>query len=70
MSFISPYAVGSGIPEIKSILSGIDLSRVLGLRTLVAKLIGMIGAVGAGLVVGRTGESIVSKIVNGLWIIC
>lgn len=55
VSFISPYAVGSGIPEIKSILSGIDLSRVLGLRTLLAKLIGMVGAVGAGLVVGRTG---------------
>lgn len=55
VSFISPYAVGSGIPEIKSILSGIDLSRVLGMRTLLAKIVGILCATGAGLVVGRTG---------------
>ncbi|EFA80346.1 chloride channel protein [Heterostelium album PN500] len=55
ISFISPYAVGSGIPEMKSILSGINLSRVLGWKTLLSKLIGMIAATAAGLTIGRTG---------------
>ncbi|EGG24402.1 chloride channel protein [Cavenderia fasciculata] len=55
ISFISPYAVGSGIPEIKSILSGINLSRVLGVKTLVSKLLGMVCATAAGLTIGRTG---------------
>ncbi|GAM20131.1 hypothetical protein SAMD00019534_033060, partial [Acytostelium subglobosum LB1] len=55
ISFISPYAVGSGIPEMKSILSGINLSRVLGFKTLVSKLIGMVAATAAGLTIGRTG---------------
>ncbi|KYQ89686.1 chloride channel protein [Tieghemostelium lacteum] len=55
ISFISPYAVGSGIPEIKSILSGINLSRVLGYKTLLSKLLGMVCATAAGLTIGRTG---------------
>eukprot|EP01132_Coremiostelium_polycephalum_P004041 gene4041-5058_t len=55
ISFISPYAVGSGIPEMKSILSGINLSRVLGWKTLVSKLLGMVCATAAGLTIGRTG---------------
>eukprot|EP01133_Synstelium_polycarpum_P006522 gene6522-7552_t len=55
ISFISPYAVGSGIPEMKSILSGINLSRVLGFKTLVSKLVGMVAATAAGLTIGRTG---------------
>ncbi|KAF2077625.1 hypothetical protein CYY_001088 [Polysphondylium violaceum] len=55
ISFISPYAVGSGIPEMKSILSGINLSRVLGGKTLVSKIIGMVSATAAGLTIGRTG---------------
>ncbi|EGC37557.1 hypothetical protein DICPUDRAFT_53930 [Dictyostelium purpureum] len=55
ISFISPYAVGSGIPEMKSIMSGINLSRVLGLKTLVSKIGGMVCATAAGLTIGRTG---------------
>ncbi|KAM9998482.1 hypothetical protein ACTFIY_008150 [Dictyostelium cf. discoideum] len=55
ISFISPYAVGSGIPEMKSIMSGINLSRVLGFKTLVSKIVGMVCASAAGLTIGRTG---------------
>lgn len=40
--------VGSGIPEVKSILSGLHLHHYLSFRAFVAKTIGLICAVGAG----------------------
>ncbi|KAN0042279.1 hypothetical protein ACTFIV_004839 [Dictyostelium citrinum] len=71
ISFISPYAVGSGIPEMKSIMSGINLSRVLGFKTLVSKIVGMVCASAAGLTIGRTGpfmhaSAIISQMLMGL----
>ncbi|KAK5580257.1 hypothetical protein RB653_000272 [Dictyostelium firmibasis] len=71
ISFISPYAVGSGIPEMKSIMSGINLSRVLGFKTLVSKIVGMVSASAAGLTIGRTGpfmhaSAIIAQMLMGL----
>lgn len=46
---------GSGLPEIKSILSGVVLPRYLSYRTFVAKTIGLSCALIGGLSIGREG---------------
>jgi hypothetical protein len=46
--YISPHAIGSGIPEMKVILKGTNLSRYLSMRTLVAKILGLVLALGSG----------------------
>mmetsp|Transcript_26173 Transcript_26173/g.42895 ORF Transcript_26173/g.42895 Transcript_26173/m.42895 type:complete len:930 (-) Transcript_26173:102-2891(-) len=53
--FISPFGQGSGIPEMKSILSGLPLDNFLTFRTLVSKVLGLICALAAGLFVGKEG---------------
>jgi hypothetical protein len=40
--------VGSGIPEMKTIISGIEMPQYLSFRTLVAKIVGLICAQAAG----------------------
>lgn len=52
---ISLCAMGSGIPEMKSILSGVTLVEYFSFRTLIAKIIGLTCAIGAGMVVGKEG---------------
>lgn len=39
---ISPQSVGSGIPEMKTILRGVILYEYLTFQTLVAKIIGLL----------------------------
>uniref|UniRef100_A0A7S2K5L0 Chloride channel protein n=1 Tax=Zooxanthella nutricula TaxID=1333877 RepID=A0A7S2K5L0_9DINO len=56
--YVEPLAAGSGIPEIKCILNGIDLPNVLRMRTLVAKALGIVCSVAAGLPCGREGPMI------------
>jgi chloride channel 2 len=51
--YISPYAAGSGIPEMKSILSGIVSDQYLSFRTLVAKVVGLIAGFAGGLSIGK-----------------
>ena len=51
----APYASGSGIPEIKTILSGFIMYGYLGKWTFFIKSIGMIFATSAGLIVGKEG---------------
>ncbi|KAH6776926.1 chloride channel D [Perilla frutescens var. hirtella] len=51
----SPAAAGSGIPEIKGYLNGIDTHGILLFRTLVGKIFGSIGSVGGGLALGKEG---------------
>lgn len=55
---ISPLAAGSGIPEIKSILSGNVLYKYLSKRTLVAKVLGLTCALASGLPLGKEGPFI------------
>lgn len=38
----SPYAAGSGIPEVKTILSGFIIRKFLGVWTLVVKSVGLV----------------------------
>lgn len=52
---ISPESKGSGIAEMKSILSGVILTKFLSLRALFAKFFGLIFAIGGGLSFGKEG---------------
>ncbi|GMS86666.1 hypothetical protein PENTCL1PPCAC_8841, partial [Pristionchus entomophagus] len=54
-SLVSKQAVGSGIPEVKVIISGFALKNYLSLKTLVAKVIGLVFTLGGGLPVGKEG---------------
>jgi len=49
------YAAGSGIPEIKTILSGFVIHGYLGARTLFTKSVGLALSVGSGLSLGKEG---------------
>jgi chloride channel 7 len=56
--WIEPVAGGSGIPEIKCFLNGIDLPRVVRVKTLLCKVIGVTFSVAAGLPVGKEGPMV------------
>lgn len=49
------YAAGSGIPEVKTILSGFVIHGYLGARTLFTKSLGLALSVGSGLTLGKEG---------------
>ncbi|XP_017223054.1 chloride channel protein CLC-d isoform X2 [Daucus carota subsp. sativus] len=51
----APAAAGSGIPELKGYLNGIDTHGILLFRTLIGKIFGSIGSVGGGLALGKEG---------------
>lgn len=53
--YYGPGAAGSGIPDVKSYLNGVDLPNALSPQTLVAKIFGSVGAVSASLAVGKEG---------------
>ncbi|XP_078010800.1 chloride channel protein 2 isoform X2 [Phascolarctos cinereus] len=50
---LAPQAVGSGIPEMKTILRGVVLKEYLTLKTFVAKVIGLTCALGSGMPLGK-----------------
>ncbi|XP_010241599.2 PREDICTED: putative chloride channel-like protein CLC-g [Nelumbo nucifera] len=70
-TFIAPAAAGSGIPEVKAYLNGVDAPRIFSLRTLVVKIVGSITAVSSSLFVGKaeplvhTGSCIASLLGQG-----
>ncbi|KAI7862038.1 chloride channel [Spinellus fusiger] len=49
------YSAGSGIPEVKVILSGFSIKGFLGIKTLLVKSIGMILSTSSGLTCGKEG---------------
>jgi H+/Cl- antiporter ClcA len=53
--FISSDAEGSGIPEVKSILAGVHISKYLSMSTFFAKVAGLIASSAAGLSIGKEG---------------
>ena len=55
VSFVEPLAAGSGIPELKTYLNGVHLPNLLKMKTLVAKLVGIMFSIGAGLIAGKEG---------------
>lgn len=57
-AFIAPEAAGSGIPEVKAYLNGVDAPAIFSLRTLFVKIIGSISAVSGSLVIGKAGPMV------------
>ncbi|KAK1306761.1 Chloride channel protein CLC-d [Acorus calamus] len=55
VTHFAPAAAGSGIPEIKGYLNGVDAPGILLFRTLIGKIFGSIGSVGGGLALGKEG---------------
>ncbi|XP_028393845.1 chloride channel protein 2-like isoform X2 [Dendronephthya gigantea] len=52
---VSPHAIGSGIPEMKTILRGTILKRYLSIPTLIAKVVGLTASLGSGIPIGKEG---------------
>ncbi|CAK8685546.1 unnamed protein product [Clavelina lepadiformis] len=68
---VSPQAIGSGIPEMKTIMRGVVLHEYLTFRVLVAKMVGLTSAIGSRLPIGKEGPfvhiaSIVATLMNKL----
>ncbi|KAM6583941.1 hypothetical protein CsatB_010943 [Cannabis sativa] len=57
-AYIAPAAAGSGIPEVKAYLNGIDAHSILAPSTLLVKIFGSILGVSAGFVVGKEGPMV------------
>ncbi|PIN10391.1 Cl- channel CLC-7 and related proteins (CLC superfamily) [Handroanthus impetiginosus] len=57
-AFIAPAAAGSGIPEVKAYLNGVDAHSILAPSTLFVKIVGSIFGVSAGFVVGKEGPMV------------
>eukprot|EP01126_Amoeba_proteus_P059248 TRINITY_DN7722_c0_g1_i11.p1 TRINITY_DN7722_c0_g1~~TRINITY_DN7722_c0_g1_i11.p1 ORF type:complete len:670 (+),score=107.27 TRINITY_DN7722_c0_g1_i11:360-2369(+) len=53
--FINPKAKGSGIPEMKVIMSGVWLSKYLTQSVFITKVLGIVFAQGSGAIVGKEG---------------
>uniref|UniRef100_A0A0N4ZQ14 Chloride channel protein n=1 Tax=Parastrongyloides trichosuri TaxID=131310 RepID=A0A0N4ZQ14_PARTI len=56
--YISPVAAGSGIPQIKCFLNGVEIPGVVKLKTLIVKVFGVACSVGGGLAAGKEGPMI------------
>ncbi|XP_042452036.1 putative chloride channel-like protein CLC-g isoform X2 [Zingiber officinale] len=57
-AFVSTAAGGSGIPEVKAYLNGVDAPDIFSLRTLAVKIVGLIAAVSSSLHVGKAGPMV------------
>ncbi|GAB2218551.1 hypothetical protein Droror1_Dr00001778 [Drosera rotundifolia] len=57
-SFVAPAAAGSGIPEVKAYLNGVDAPSILAPSTLFVKIFGTVFGVSAGFVVGKEGPMV------------
>nr|CAH7729648.1 unnamed protein product [Callosobruchus chinensis] len=74
VQIVAPQSIGSGIPEMKTILRGVALKEYLTFRTLVAKIVGLAATLGSGMPLGKEGPfvhiasisaTLLSKLVTG-----
>lgn len=56
--YIEPLSAGSGIPEIKCYLNGLNIPRIVRLKTMICKAVGIIFAVASGLPLGKEGPMV------------
>ncbi|KAL4221849.1 Chloride channel protein 2 [Mactra antiquata] len=64
---VSPQAIGSGIPEMKTILRGVVLKEFLTFRTLISKIVGLCSSLGSTLPFGKEGPFVhIASIVANL----
>lgn len=73
VQIVSPQAIGSGIPEMKTILRGVVLNEYLTFRVLLAKVIGLTSSLGSRLPIGKEGPfvhiaSICATLLNKLFL--
>ncbi|PRQ46288.1 putative chloride channel, voltage gated [Rosa chinensis] len=57
-SLVAPAAAGSGIPEVKAYLNGVDAPGIFSIRTLIVKIVGSITAVSSSLLIGKAGPMV------------
>lgn len=53
MAYIEPIAAGSGIPQVKCYLNGVKIPRVVRIKTLIVKSVGVVCSVVGGLAGGK-----------------
>lgn len=58
LCIMEPGAAGSGLPEIKAYLNGINLNKIVRLRIVFFKMVGMCFSVAAGMPLGKEGPMI------------
>jgi chloride channel 7 len=58
LCWMVPLAAGSGIPEIKSFLNGVNIKGLVRIRVLLAKVIGVCFSVSSGLPIGKEGPMV------------
>ncbi|CAM9369793.1 unnamed protein product, partial [Heterosigma akashiwo] len=58
MVYLEPFSAGSGIPEIKAFLNGVDYKGVIRVRTLICKVLGVMFSVAGGLPAGKEGPMV------------
>lgn len=56
VSYVEPIAAGSGIPQVKCYLNGVKIPRVVRIKTLAVKTIGVICTVVGGLAGGKVSK--------------
>lgn len=58
VSYVEPIAAGSGIPQVKCYLNGVKVPRVVRIKTVIVKSIGVVCSVVGGLAGGKEGPMI------------
>lgn len=53
VTYVEPITAGSGMPQVKSYLNGIKIPRIVRIKTLAVKAVGVVTAVVGGLVGGK-----------------
>lgn len=56
VTYIEPITAGSGIPQVKSYLNGVKVPRIVRIKTLAVKSIGVITSVVGGLAGGKVSD--------------
>lgn len=67
VTFVEPVAAGSGIPQVKCYLNGIKIPRVVRIKTLVVKIVGVVTSVVGGLAAGKVRLQVKKFILLLLW---